>query len=242
MDIYYKAGVISLIGRIEDNHTHRHHAIQVVVARKPFSAFIDNKTIQSDSIIIPANVPHRIDAGNCHTFLVEPESQLGNMLQTGLLKKDLFHLNNEIKSGLLELSGSQEQFWADFKLVMAKVSATNLSLSPDPRISQVLEYVQEKMAKHQGEDLTLAKALALSNISESRFLHLFSEQVGISWRQYLLWNKLLAAGRLALTGYNLTDSAYMAGFSDAAHLSRTFKKMFGFSPAKILQHSRFIQS
>ncbi|MGF1756404.1 helix-turn-helix transcriptional regulator [Photobacterium sagamiensis] len=70
----------------------------------------------------------------------------------------------------------------------------------------------------------VAQQLALS---ESRFLHLFSEELGVPWRPYLLWCRMTCAIKAILNGTSATDAAHLAGFSDSAHLSRTFRKTFG---------------
>jgi AraC-like DNA-binding protein len=36
-----------------------------------------------------------------------------------------------------------------------------------------------------------------------------------------------------MTGASMSEAAHAAGFADAAHLSRTSKKMFGFPPSQI---------
>jgi AraC-like DNA-binding protein len=78
-------------------------------------------------------------------------------------------------------------------------------------------------------------------LSESRFIHLFKEQVGIPFRRYLLWLRLVEAIELVLDGVSLTTAAHTAGFADSAHLSRTFRRMFGITPSYILKNSQFIQ-
>jgi AraC-like DNA-binding protein len=67
------------------------------------------------------------------------------------------------------------------------------------------------------------------NLSESRFLHLFKDTMQIPWRPYLLWRRLICAVQTLQQGKTATEAAYIAGFSDSAHLSRTFKKQFGLS-------------
>lgn len=66
--------------------------------------------------------------------------------------------------------------------------------------------------------------------------------MGIPWRTYLLWRRLLGASRHAATGRSLTESAHFAAFSDAAHFSRTFRAMFGLTPADVVKDSRFVQA
>ena len=72
-------------------------------------------------------------------------------------------------------------------------------------------------------------------LSPSRFAHLFSESVGQPFRRYLLWRKLnramLAVGR----GASLSQAAHEGGFSDSAHLTRTFIQMWGIPPSVMMK-------
>ena len=70
----------------------------------------------------------------------------------------------------------------------------------------------------------VANQLALS---ESRFLHLFSKELGIAWRPYLLWRRMMCAIQALKHNTSATNAAHLAGFSDSAHLSRTFRNNFG---------------
>jgi AraC-like DNA-binding protein len=80
----------------------------------------------------------------------------------------------------------------------------------------------------------LAGWISLSE--ESRARHLFKEQAGVSFKRYLKWLKTMEAVKYTCTANsNLTEAAHMAGFSDSAHLSRTFKEMFGLSPSSIFK-------
>jgi AraC-like DNA-binding protein len=38
-----------------------------------------------------------------------------------------------------------------------------------------------------------------------------------------------------LTEQSLTDAAFAAGFSDAAHMSRTFRRLFGVTPSELMR-------
>ena len=71
------------------------------------------------------------------------------------------------------------------------------------------------------------------HISPSRLIHLFREQVGVPIRRFTLWSRLRQVVRLAIDGATLTEAAHAAGFSDAAHMSNTFRQMFGFAPSAL---------
>lgn len=78
-------------------------------------------------------------------------------------------------------------------------------------------------------------------VSVSRFTHLFSESIGMPFRTYVLWLRLQAAFDALAAGRSLTQAAHDAGFSDAAHLSRTFRRMFGIAPSEALREVRFVR-
>lgn len=73
-------------------------------------------------------------------------------------------------------------------------------------------------------------------ISVSRLTHLFTEQVGIPLRRYVLWLRLRIAISRVQAGDDLTGAAHGAGFADSAHLTRTTREMFGLPPSVLSRH------
>ncbi|MCP4417164.1 MAG: AraC family transcriptional regulator, partial [Chloroflexi bacterium] len=78
-------------------------------------------------------------------------------------------------------------------------------------------------------------------LSESRLAHLFKAQMHISIRRYLLWLRLMDAIENIMTGKPFTAAAHEAGFADSAHLSRTFRRMFGLTLSDLFKNSQFVQ-
>jgi AraC-like DNA-binding protein len=56
-------------------------------------------------------------------------------------------------------------------------------------------------------------------------------------RPYLRWLRLQQALSGIARGANLTEAAHAAGFSDSAHLSRSFRSTFGIAPSALLHPS-----
>ncbi len=65
--------------------------------------------------------------------------------------------------------------------------------------------------------------------------HRFRAHTGLAVRPYLRWRRLLTALDGMTRGLPLTDAALEAGFSDAAHFTRTFRRHFGIAPSVLLQ-------
>jgi AraC-like DNA-binding protein len=101
----------------------------------------------------------------------------------------------------------------------------------DPRLTAVISYLQQ-----YPDDQTSVEQLArANNLSASRFRHLFSEQIGTSYRRYRMWNRLRAAISRAVSGATLTDAALAVGFSDSAHFSHNFQDTFGVTPSYVMR-------
>ena len=61
------------------------------------------------------------------------------------------------------------------------------------------------------------------------------------FRRYLLWRKLSLAMSAFGRGGNLSEAAHAAGFSDSAHLTRTFYQMFGLAPSVMVGTADFYE-
>jgi AraC-like DNA-binding protein len=83
------------------------------------------------------------------------------------------------------------------------------------------------------EAARLGEAARSAHLSPERFRHLFVEQTGMRFRPYVLWLRLERALEAYAAGASLTDAAQAGGFADSAHLSRTFRRMFGVAPASL---------
>ena len=96
----------------------------------------------------------------------------------------------------------------------------------DHRVRRAIARIESELEDPPGLE-ALASEL---NISSSRLRHMFREQVGLPLSRYVLWMRLRAALLEALEGASMTESAQAAGFSDAAHFTRTCRQMFGLPP------------
>jgi AraC-like DNA-binding protein len=100
---------------------------------------------------------------------------------------------------------------------------------PDERVARVIAHMKANIDRA----LTLTELADVANLSPGRFRHLFVGETGMTVRLYILWLRFQRAWELIAEGNSLSSAAHGAGFSDAAHLSRTSRRMFGVSPVAI---------
>jgi AraC-like DNA-binding protein len=85
------------------------------------------------------------------------------------------------------------------------------------------------------DQFSLERAAQIAGLSASRFMHVFTESVGVPLRPYILWLRLQMACGEMMNGASIAGAAQRAGFSDAAHLNRTLRRMLGMTPGELIQ-------
>ena len=100
----------------------------------------------------------------------------------------------------------------------------------DPRIELAAKQVRDAPAAA----VSAAELAASVGLSESRFLHLFRQEIGSSLRRYRLWSRVMRAGAQIAAGQSLTTAAAEAGFASPSHLADRFKTTFGLSATQLL--------
>lgn len=100
----------------------------------------------------------------------------------------------------------------------------------DARIARVVREIEHRPDAFG----RLQDAAALACLSPSRFRARFDAALGLPFRRYRLWRRMAAVMRSVADGSNLTEAAHAAGFSSSAHLSSTFKRMFGLTASDLL--------
>nr|WP_306815230.1 AraC family transcriptional regulator [Limnobacter parvus] len=121
------------------------------------------------------------------------------------------------------VSGIDLQTIADALGIKAKPQAS-------PRILRALQMLESSPNEFQ----TIDDAAEIACLSVSRFRALFAKQIGVPFRRYRLWRRMALVMQALQAGDSLTEAALRAGFYDSAHLSASFKEMFGISPSTLL--------
>lgn len=104
----------------------------------------------------------------------------------------------------------------------------------DPRIEVVVEQIRMHPA-----GMTSAQQHARQvNLSFSRFLHLFKDEIGVPFRIFRAWKRARDLLRYVNGGASLAQVALEAGYPDSTHFSHSIRQVYGLKPSDIFAGSR----
>lgn len=217
---------------------HTHHAMHLIVA---LSGELRLSGRPCAGGFVPAEVRHDVDARGVEvlTVFAEPESAEGAALSAAAGPGETI-LTAAERDRLVPLAVRQSPTPEAVSVWLRALAAPAGRPPMHPRVRRVL---RDLRAGPLDRERTSAAALAASaGLSESRFLHVFRESTGTPLRRYLMWLRLQRAAPLIMSRATLTEAAFAAGFSDAAHMTRTFKRLFGVTPSVLVQQQAHAHS
>lgn len=104
----------------------------------------------------------------------------------------------------------------------------------DPRVVAAIAQI----GRFCGEPVTAASCAAEAALSSSRFLHLFKQETGISFRAFRAWKRARHLLHFANQDRNLAHLAQEIGYPDSTHFSHSIRRFYGLKPRAIFSGSR----
>jgi len=89
-----------------------------------------------------------------------------------------------------------------------------------------------------GDPVTAGTCAAEAGLSASRFLHLFKQETGISFRSFRAWKRARHLLHFANQDLNLAHLAQDIGYPDSTHFSHSIRRFYGLKPRAIFSGSR----
>jgi AraC-like DNA-binding protein len=224
---------------------HAHHAMHLVLrttgvlrARAGASA----AWIEGAGVVTAADAVHEIDARGGEVLLVflDPESDAGAAL-AGALEGPVRALAPDDRDALLAggadplglMAGGGDAFIARAAQRLGARSAVQARRAVHPRVRKLLRLLAAADPGEREREPSLDALAASVGLSPGRLMHVFTTSLGIPLRPYLAWLRIQRAAGALVAGASIADAAAGAGFADAAHLSRTFRRMFGVPPSQM---------
>jgi AraC-like DNA-binding protein len=218
---------------------HAHHAMHVIVAldgELAYRAGARGPMQRAAGVITAPDVVHSIDAVGREILLVffDPESAHGGALLAHV--DDVRALDGAARDALLAISRDPMAImttggdaWTA-RLLSLFAEPAPPPRSVHPRVRKLLRLLP---TLPPDADTSLDALAARVGLSPGRLMHAFTASIGTPLRPYLTWLRLQRAAAAIASGAPLSDAAHGAGFADAAHMTRTFRRMFGVTPSSL---------
>ena len=219
---------------------HAHHALHVLLAVQGELRVTVGEAppVSACGVVTAPDTPHAIDATGREVFLVflDPESNAGAALLAAmrgasrlLSARERDRLLEDVPPGAI-MTTSAGDAWARRAVSVLGGSVPADRKRVHPKVRKALGILRETPTR---DDVSLEALADAVGLSPGRFMHAFTESLGLPLRPYLQWLKVQRAAGAIVRGEPLARAAAAAGFADAAHMSRTFRRMFGVAPSEL---------
>ena len=247
----YKDDRIVFWARYDDPQAHKHFAKHALISVRPFTCTAEKESESLRSAVIQSNVMHCVRRNKdapMAVFLIDTTSELSRIIDDELLKgknfgalpieiekhlirmledEDPLEAVDEYLVGTLAVHAKQKKRKANGASVFGDMCKSEGERNMDCRIAEAIRLIEQCESIESDAYDTIPRMLCLS---KSRFLHLFKEEVGIDFKNYLLLKKLEKTCRCVIEkGMSITDAAILAGFSSSSHFATACKKYCGIS-------------
>ena len=109
---------------------------------------------------------------------------------------------------------------------------------PAPARDARVQTIIDRIKAAPGSPASALRCASDICLSESRFLHLFSQEAGVPFRRFKTWKRARAVLSYVTQDMKLTDVALDAGYPDATHFSHSIRQVYGLTPKSIFAGSR----
>lgn len=217
---------------------HSHHSLRFALALQGELRIRTSRQGQwwsAPGVLTAPDAAHLLDAQGAELLLVflDPDSVTGAPFRAALSgplrlisDAERMAMTRDVVPQAILRSGAAA--WAKQAAATLRLPAPFAPRSVHPRVRALLSLLRNGGIDHRTSLDALATAVGLS---PGRLMHVFTSSVGIPLRPYLAWLRVQRAAMAVVSGNSLSDAALAAGFSDAAHMSRTFRRMLGIPPS-----------
>jgi AraC-like DNA-binding protein len=214
--------------------------IYVAIEGRLWLTVAGGRESHGELLVVPPDVRHTISSNHRSVICVtiEPES-----VRTGVLAALTERLSGAEQAGLARCIRQayaelvQRSCRDDIGSSEFDAMCFGEALPPrvlDPRVVCAIAQI----GRFSGEPVTAASCAGEAGLSASRFLHLFKQQTGISFRAFRAWKRARHLLHFANQDVNLAHLAQDIGYPDSTHFSHSIRRFYGLKPRAIFSGSR----
>ena len=189
-------------------------------------------------ILLPSGASHAADpCGNpVLVFFYDCTTEVAKQIRESIcIPEEVCKEIVQLYADWARTAGSYDRFE---KTVLSRLGITGaMAEVTDERIRTAMKFIRAKST----EKVTCQNVADAVHLSQSRFSHLFREQVGMTFAAYLIYQRILYVYTRMLRGTSITEAALEAGFSSSAHFADVNRRVFGISASTITQDLEFIK-
>jgi AraC-like DNA-binding protein len=113
-------------------------------------------------------------------------------------------------------------------LTHASIASPSRARQEPTAVAQVKDYLEH----HYAADISLDELAQLSQLSRYYLVRVFKAHTGVPPHAYLRQVRVRRAKTLLARGSDIAEVALATGFNDQSHLTRWFKRLWGYTPAQ----------
>ncbi|HYV96259.1 MAG TPA: AraC family transcriptional regulator [Gemmatimonadaceae bacterium] len=170
------------------------------------------------------------DTRNANAFFARP------IFHDAALARDIAALHRKLSRDPVSLF-AEEWLLAVLRRLVDRHSTAVPARTAAGRASQMVRTACEYLRSHFAEPVTLAELAAECAVSPFHLIRQFRSATGLPPHAYLTQVRTQKARELLLAGASASAVAHQCGFADQSHFTRTFKRIFGFTPAAYQRES-----
>lgn len=239
-EIYAADNHILIKSGYGDPKLHRHSAAHILIALKDTIEIVtEDARLECAGALIPSGMSHTVDSHNEQmlVFMLDEMTVCAEQIkEIRILSRDAVH---DIAKDFERMEQHRDEPSAYKNFIaetMNRIGLSDMTMkNMDERIEAAIRFIHT----NAGDDLTAQAVARQCCLSESRFSHLFREQVGITFAGYLTLRRTYLAFCNIAAGKSITEAAIEAGFSDSAHFAAVNRKMFGLTATAVSRNLRF---
>jgi len=218
---------------------HCHKASHIIISAKGnIKITADKKNYICQGIIIPSGISHKADTygKDALVFLYDCTTEISGQIKTIRCIPD--SVCDEIYNQYIDLMKnlSSENYYRFENHVLKTVGIKDhSSIITDDRILSSMQYIRSNLNKK----ITCRDAADSVYLSQSRFSHLFRNQIGMTFSAYVIYQRIMYVYCQIFKGKSITESSLEAGFSTSSHFADVNRRLFGLSASSITQNTSF---
>ena len=233
--LYEAADHVLIHTGYSDPAAHRHMAAHIIISfAQPMRVTSGDTDARARGVMIPSGAIHRIDThgDTALVFLFDCTTAVAARIPEIRLLPDEVCDRVIALYNAFAISPSPDTYRAMTAALFSPLGSLPPRPAPDDRIESALRYIRA----HAGEKLSCRAVAAAVHLSESRFSHLFRQQIGMTFAAYRVYQQLMCAYAAIIRGNSITDAALAAGFSDSAHFADVNRRVFGLPASRITEN------